>query len=621
MPEKEPYRDTLWIAIARTLILAASIALVFASATYFLSGEPWVEGVGFGTLGLVVDALVAWAAGARGRRLLGSVAATAAVWLGFGTFYIVTMLQAWMVTQPDGGVSLLVVLCAAAAAVGLLPRTQAVWAWALASIAAMSLVLHGGPVLENGVVYVLMAGVLSAASIGAVGLYIRGAVARRLGWRSMRWRLALLAGAVAFSVLVATSVAVHVGNVAVTWSSTSGSFARSQFALNASLELSEVFPESEFETGSPSLRGALLRYAALGDVGLTVYDLDAKRIVVAIRRTAVDDGRQLGYAPVGIGAAAAEEIANAASGAPVSAGSYSPPLSVPLGSPRGQDGAAPASATPDPTYLVVNAEVPTGTRFALVASDADQGREDDGLVGYDTLPRQMGTKLAPWLILAFMLPCSLGLIALDRRDEARGRLRAAEERARLNRDAHDRVYNRLTALANRLASDEVDTGPGPAPSVEIRRTVAELQSILGNGGMTSYPAADDAAASLVSDACADQGRLWGMEVGLGGAEALHGIDPRTGWELLCVVEEALANAGRHGGATRADVRLSRDADLLLLEVRDNGRGITAPLADDGLPAAAGGLRGIAERARALGGTLELVTGAGGTTIRARIPVA
>jgi signal transduction histidine kinase len=618
MPEKEPYRDTLWIAIARTLILAASIALVFASATYFLSGEPWVGGVGFGTLGLVADALVARAAGARGRRLLGSVAATAAVWFGFGTFYIVTMSQAWMLTQPIA--ALPAVLCAAAAAVGLLPRTQAVWAWALASIAAMSLTLHGGPAV-NEALYVSGSIALSAASIGAVGLYIRGASARRLGWRTMGWRLALLASAVAFSVLVATSVAVYVGNVAVTWSSTSGSSARSQFALNASLELSEVFPESRLATESPSLRGALLRYAALGDVGLTVYDLDAKRIVVAIRRTPVDDGRQLGYASVGIGAAAAEEIANAASGAPVSAGSYSPPLSVPLGSPPGQDGATPASRTPDPTYLVVNPEVPTGTRFALVASDADQGREDAGLVGYDTLSRQMGTKLAPWLILAFMLPCSLGLIALDRRDEARGRLRAAEERARLNRDAHDRVYNRLTALANGLAADEVDTGAGPAPSVEIRRTVAELQSILGNGGMTSYPAADDAAASLVSDACADQGRLWGMEVGLEGAEALHGIDPRTGWELLCVVEEALANAGRHGGATRADVRLSRDADLLLLEVRDNGRGITAPLADDGLPAAAGGLRGIAERARALGGTLELVTGAGGTTIRARIPVA
>jgi hypothetical protein len=620
MPEKESYRDTLWIAAARTLIIAVSVALVLASAIYFLSGVPWLEGIGFGVLGLVADALVARAAGARGRRLLGTVAATAVVWLGFATFYLVTMRQEWMVAQPDGGVSLLIVLCAAAAGVGLLPRTQAVWAWLLSSFAAMSLLLWGGPVLENQPVFILSAGLLSAASIGAVGLYIRGAVARRLGWRSMRWRLALLAGAVAFSVLVAAGAAVYVANVAVSELTFTGLFARSQLVRSASLELSEAFPESAFATESPALRGALLRYAVLGDVGLTVYDLTAKRVVVAIRRTAVDGLPELVYAPVSIDPAATGEIANAASGVPASARVVSPPVAVPLGAPEAQSGALPATGTADPEYLAVTQDVPSGTRFALVASDANQG-SDDGSVGYDTLPRQMGTFLAPWLLLAFMLPCTLGLIALDRRDAARAGLAAADERARLNRDAHDRVYNRLTALANRLAADEPSSGSGPLPSAEIRRTVTELQSILGDDGAAPQLAADDAAASLMSDACSDQGRLWGMDVKLEGADVLHGIDPRTGWELLCVVEEALANAGRHGGATRATVRLSRDADLLVLEIRDNGRGITLPLAGDGLPAGASGLRGTADRARALGGTLELATGAGGTTVRVRVPVA
>ena len=79
-----------------------------------------------------------------------------------------------------------------------------------------------------------------------------------------------------------------------------------------------------------------------------------------------------------------------------------------------------------------------------------------------------------------MLPCVLGLLALDRRDEARGKLVASEERARLNRDAHDRVYNRLTALANQLAAAQPADAPQPAAADEIRRTVSDLQSILGD---------------------------------------------------------------------------------------------------------------------------------------------
>jgi len=242
------------------------------------------------------------------------------------------------------------------------------------------------------------------------------------------------------------------------------------------------------------------------------------------------------------------------------------------------------------------------------------------VVSSGEVSRNIGLMLSPWLFLAFMLPCTLSLLALDRRDAEREKLVAAEERARLNRDAHDHVYNRLTALANRLAASEPADAPRPAPADEIHRTVLDLQAILGDGVDAPLTAAADAAASLMADVCTDQGRIWEMDVTLEGAEALQGIDPKVGWELQCITEEALTNSGRHGHAASARVTVFREGDTLSLEVADDGSGISEPLDESGLPSNASGMAGMADRARALGGRFHAATGSDGTKITVRIPL-
>jgi signal transduction histidine kinase len=80
-----------------------------------------------------------------------------------------------------------------------------------------------------------------------------------------------------------------------------------------------------------------------------------------------------------------------------------------------------------------------------------------------------------------------------------------------------------------------------------------------------------------------------------------------------VCAEALANATKHAGATRVRISLARRGDRLALLVEDDGAGGADP-------ARGSGLRGLADRVEALGGTLEIESPAGrGTRVAADIP--
>lgn len=77
-------------------------------------------------------------------------------------------------------------------------------------------------------------------------------------------------------------------------------------------------------------------------------------------------------------------------------------------------------------------------------------------------------------------------------------------------------------------------------------------------------------------------------------------DARRASHLLAFVQEALSNAIRHGQTPDIEVRLTREGDHLLLEVRDRGRGFNPQITPRGF-----GLHTMEERARLLGGHMRL----------------
>lgn len=95
-------------------------------------------------------------------------------------------------------------------------------------------------------------------------------------------------------------------------------------------------------------------------------------------------------------------------------------------------------------------------------------------------------------------------------------------------------------------------------------------------------------------------------------------------ETACfrIAQEALTNVVRHAKATHVVVRLSRNADALLLTVKDNGIGFDVERLRNRAPRVATlGLISMQERAYAAGGTIELDSApASGTEIRFSLPL-
>jgi len=93
--------------------------------------------------------------------------------------------------------------------------------------------------------------------------------------------------------------------------------------------------------------------------------------------------------------------------------------------------------------------------------------------------------------------------------------------------------------------------------------------------------------------------------------------------LFRVLQEALTNVHRHSGASAADILIRRSSGQVILEVNDNGHGMSQEMLDRFREAGTGtgvGLMSMHERARELGGTLQIESGSTGTSMRIAIPV-
>jgi signal transduction histidine kinase len=92
--------------------------------------------------------------------------------------------------------------------------------------------------------------------------------------------------------------------------------------------------------------------------------------------------------------------------------------------------------------------------------------------------------------------------------------------------------------------------------------------------------------------------------------------------LFRVVQESLTNVHRHSKSPKASIRLSRRATEVKLEIADKGQGMPAKALHSGYQNSGQfgvGIMGMSERARQLGGRLEIESSRRGTTIRVLIP--
>jgi signal transduction histidine kinase len=118
--------------------------------------------------------------------------------------------------------------------------------------------------------------------------------------------------------------------------------------------------------------------------------------------------------------------------------------------------------------------------------------------------------------------------------------------------------------------------------------------------------------------CADFGRQNGIAMRCMERNLPRAIPPRLGLTIYRVVQEALRNVAKHSGARRAVVSVAGKNGMILLRVKDSGRGFDAARSKKrGL-----GLISMEERVRQAGGTFTVKSAPGeGVGIEVRIPLA
>ncbi len=207
-------------------------------------------------------------------------------------------------------------------------------------------------------------------------------------------------------------------------------------------------------------------------------------------------------------------------------------------------------------------------------------------------------------------------------ERKRQRLAAAEqERAHWARELHDETLQNLAALRLGLAAQLHNSEPEGVVET-VRDAVAQLeQEIRTLRALVTdlRPAAlDDLGAQAAIEDLAERARGRGLEVDLtidlayeqGRKPDRHVSEVETA--MYRIVQEALNNAMKHGGARHAHVEVAEDDSCVRITVRDDGNGFDPVAHTDGF-----GLLGMRERVELLHGTLEVTSSPGqGTTIDA-----
>lgn len=184
-------------------------------------------------------------------------------------------------------------------------------------------------------------------------------------------------------------------------------------------------------------------------------------------------------------------------------------------------------------------------------------------------------------------------------------LTVVEERARLARDLHDAVAQKLFSL--RLTAAAAQAAADPRPELErvqtlAKEALAELRTVIFE--LRPAELTGDGLAGSLRKHVRVLDRAWHhVRVRFVGEEVA--LAPETEDAVYRIAQEALYNALRHGDPREVTAFLAPG----VLEIRDDGTGFGAG-APEGL-----GLASMRERAASVGGLLTVESSGAGTVVR------
>jgi signal transduction histidine kinase len=255
-------------------------------------------------------------------------------------------------------------------------------------------------------------------------------------------------------------------------------------------------------------------------------------------------------------------------------------------------------------------------------------------------PVLVGERHAPSAVFALSLGAGLGVllggselirlrrqrsVALTQRRQEEELRRVSEERLRIARELHDVVAHNISVInvqAN-TALHLMDRQPERARLALTtindvsKHALVELRSILGILRGVDEQAPRTPTPSLARfDELIRSARASGLGVRVEEQGESRLLPTDVDVAAFRIVQEALTNSTRHSGGQSAVVRIAYGERDLVIEVDDDGSG-GAQATSNG---SGNGITGMAERARALGGTLQAGSRpGGGFRVRAYLP--
>jgi signal transduction histidine kinase len=202
-----------------------------------------------------------------------------------------------------------------------------------------------------------------------------------------------------------------------------------------------------------------------------------------------------------------------------------------------------------------------------------------------------------------------------------------EERRHIARELHDSAGQSLTVLGMNLAAIAKNAKrQAPEIAESVAKVLEMVQELTKEIRTTSYllhpPLLDEnglpAALSWYIRGLSERS---GLDIAFTISEEFGRLPRDLELVVFRLVQECLTNIHRHSGSKTATIQINRDSDRILIEVRDQGKGIPRDrLAQIEYGISSVGIRGMRERLRQFQGEMIFDSEGPGTTVVVTIPV-
>jgi PAS domain S-box-containing protein len=195
------------------------------------------------------------------------------------------------------------------------------------------------------------------------------------------------------------------------------------------------------------------------------------------------------------------------------------------------------------------------------------------------------------------------------------------EKGRIGQDIHDGLCQQLVGAAFDANALQQALSAGGRPEAATARTIYSLldeaitESRRVSRGLYPVRLETEGLAPALQELATNTSERFNIPCRYEPCASVEHCEVATATHLYRIAQEAVNNAVKHSGAKNISIGLTSSADGIDLEVRDDGKGLTAEA-----PRGSGmGLHIMDYRAKSIGANLQIRGGESGTIVSCRLP--